>query len=105
MINIQAAVITIDGIEKSEAEDIRRCLTTLYSVREGEQPIDREFGLKQDFLDQPVPIAKNMLALEIIEKTRRYEKRVKVERVEYAVGEAGQLIPVINLKRGDNVWR
>ncbi len=100
MINIQAAVITINGIEESEAEDIRRCLTTLYSVREGEQPIDREFGLKQEFLDQPVPIAKNMLALEIIEKTRRYEKRVKVEQVEYAIGEAGQLIPVIHLKKG-----
>lgn len=101
---MQAAVIRINGIEESEAEDIRRCLTTLYSVREGEQPLDRDFGLAQDFLDQPVPIAKNMLALEVIEKTQRYEKRVKVERVEYAA-EGGQLIPVICLKRGDDAWR
>ncbi len=105
MINIQAAVIKINGIGESEAEDIRRCLTTLYSVREGEQPLDRDFGLAQDFLDQPVPVAKNTLALEVIEKTRRYEKRVNVERVEYAVGEGGQLIPVIYLKRGDDAWR
>lgn len=105
MINIQEAVIKINGIGESEAEDIRRCLTTLYSVREGEQPLDRDFGLAQDFLDQPVPIAKNMLALEVIEKTKRYEKRVKVERVEYAAGEGGQLIPVIYLKKGDDAWR
>lgn len=105
MINIQAAVIKINGIGESEAEDIMRCLTTLYSVREGEQPLDRDFGLAQDFLDQPVPVAKNTLALEVIEKTRRYEKRVNVERVEYAVGEGGQLIPVIYLKRGDDAWR
>lgn len=105
MIDIKAAVIRINEIEESEAEDIRRCLTTLYSVREGEQPLDREFGLKQDFLDQPVPIAKNMLALEVIEKTQRYEKRVKVEKVEYAAGEEGQLIPIIYLKEGDEAWR
>ena len=100
MINVQAAVIKINEIEKSEAEDIRRCLTTLYSVREGEQPLDREFGLKQEFLDQPVSIAKNMLALEVIEKTQRYEKRVKVEKVEYKTSEEGQLIPIIYLKKG-----
>ncbi len=105
MIDIKAAVIRINEIQESEAEDIRKCLTTLYSVREGEQPLDREFGLKQDFLDQPVPIAKNMLALEVIEKTQRYEKRVKVEKVEYASGEEGQLIPVIYLKEGDEAWK
>lgn len=100
MINIQEAVIKINEIEESEAEDVRKCLTTLYSVREGEQPLDREFGLKQEFLDQPVPIAKNMLALEVIEKTQRYEKRVKVDKVEYAASEEGQLIPIIYLKKG-----
>ncbi len=105
MINMRTAVIRVNGIGESEAEDIRRCLTTLYSVREGEQPLDRDFGLKQDFLDQPVPIAKNILALEVIEKTRRYEKRVKVEKVEFAVGGEGCLVPIIYLKRGDETWR
>ena len=100
MININAAVININGIEENEAEDIRRCLTTLYSVREGEQPLDREFGLKQEFIDQPMPIAKNILALEVIEKTQRYEKRAKVEKVEYEASEEGQLIPIIYLKKG-----
>lgn len=100
MISIQEAVIRISEIEESEAEDIRKCLTTLYSVREGEQPLDRDFGLKQEFLDQPVPIAKNMLALEVIEKTQRYEKRVKVDKVDYAASEEGQLIPIIFLKKG-----
>ncbi len=100
MINLQAAVININGIEESEAGNIRKCLTTLYTVREGEQPLDRKFGLKQDFLDQPVPIAKNMLALEVLEKTQRYEKRVKVEKVAYESCREGQLIPVIYLKEG-----
>lgn len=100
MININEAVIKINEVEEQEADDIRRCLTTLYSVREGEQPLDREFGLKQEFQDQPVPIAKNLLALEVIEKTPRYEKRVKVDKVEYEASQEGQLVPVIYLKRG-----
>lgn len=100
MINIQAAVIKISEIDESEAEDIRKCLTTLYTVREGEQPLDRDFGLKQEFLDQPVPIAKNILALEVIEKTQRYEKRVKVDKMDYTTSEEGQIIPIIHLKRG-----
>ncbi len=101
MINMTEAVITIDGVAESEVKDIRRCLASLYSVREGEQPLDRNFGLKQDFLDQPVNLAKNMLALEIIEKTRRYEPRVLVEKVDYITSEEGQLIPVVRLKRGE----
>ncbi len=100
MINISEAVIRINGVEAQEEEDIRRCLTTLYSVREGEQPLDRDFGLKQEFLDEPVPIAKNLLALEVIEKTQKYEKRVKVETVEYGTSQEGQLIPIIHLKKG-----
>lgn len=105
MIDINAAVIKINEVEEKEAENIRRCLTTLYSVREGEQPLDREFGIKREFLDQPVPIAKNLLALEVLEKTQRYEKRVKVDKVEYEDTQEGQLIPVIHLRRGDKEWR
>lgn len=100
MINIKEAVIIFDGITGGEAEDIRRCLTALYSVREGEQPLDRGFGLSQEYLDHPMPVAQNMLALEIIEKTGRYEPRVSVDKVEYEHGGDGQLIPIICLKRG-----
>ena len=35
-----------------EKEDILRCLITLYSTREGSQPLDRNFGLNWDFIDK-----------------------------------------------------
>lgn len=102
MIDIKEAVIVLEGFAGNEAEDIRRCLTALYSVREGEQPLDRGFGLPQRFLDQPnMGIARNLLALEVVEKTKRYEPRVLVEKVEYKAGSEGRLIPVICLKKGD----
>lgn len=101
MIDLKEVIIVLDNVESAESEDIRRCLTTLYSVREEEQPLDRKFGISQEFLDQPVNIAKNLLALEIIEKTQRYESRVVVKKVEYQQGEEGILIPIVYLKRGD----
>ena len=54
MIDTKHAVINLHGIPESVGKDITRCLTTLYSVREGEQPFDRKFGLKADFQDLPV---------------------------------------------------
>ena len=93
MIDTKHAVINLHGIPESVGEDISRCLTTLYSVREGEQPFDREFGLKADFQDK--------FALEVIEKTAKYEPRVTVEQVTFETGIEGQLIPVIRLKRGE----
>lgn len=99
MIDLKEAIIYLDGISGDEAQDIRRCLTALYSVREGEQPLDRDFGLSWEFLDQPMPIAQNLLALEIIKKTNRYEPRVSVDKVGYEHGNEGQLIPAIHLKK------
>ena len=66
MIDLKEAVILLNDITGEEAEDIRRCLTTLYSVREGEQPLDRDFGLSWEFMDRPENIARNVLALEMV---------------------------------------
>lgn len=93
--------IKIEGFTKSEAESVQKCLKTLYSVRAGEQPLDREFGLDQSFLDQPPEIAKNLLTIEILEKTKRYEPRAKVEEVTYRYGTDGDLIPVVHVKKGE----
>lgn len=101
MIDVNSTVINIHGFPEDEVDSIRRCLETLYSIREGEQPLNREMGLRMDFLDQQANIAQNMFALEVIEKTGRYEPRVKVEKVEFRNGREGQLIPVVHVKRGD----
>ncbi|MBO5145004.1 MAG: lysozyme [Lachnospiraceae bacterium] len=102
MIDVRRAVIKLDGFAEDDAEDIRRCLMTLYSVRVGEQPLDRDFGIDNSFLDRPVNIAKNLFALEVIEKTKKYEKRAEVDKVEYEFQKTGQMIPIIYLKkRGD----
>ena len=101
MIDMNEVVIVLNDVKESEVEDIRRCLTTLYLIREGEQPLDRNLGLSQEFIDKNDPVARNLLALEIIEKTKQYETRVAVEKVEYKSAKEGTLIPVVYLKGSD----
>lgn len=87
-----------------EEEDIRSCLSALYSIREGTQPMDRTFGLSTEYIGKPLPVAKNELAVEIIKKTQMYEPRVQVKEVlfEYEP-EKGTVYPIVCLERsGDN---
>lgn len=85
-----------------EAEDILRCLETLYSTRKGSQPLDRNFGLDWGFIDKPLPVAQQEYAFEVIKKTREYEPRVRVREVTYEFDESnGKMKPVITLEKGE----
>lgn len=85
---------------KRELRNILKCLKTLYTTVEGTQPLDREFGLKRDFLGQPIPIAQNLYMIEVIEKTEKYEQRVQVSEVEFEIdAEDGKMIPIIRLEQ------
>ena len=94
--------ITYD-FTSEELEDIDRCVRNLYSTRAGSQPLDREFGIDYDsVVGLPIEIAKNQLALEIMDKTERYEPRVVVDFVNFKIDAlSGQLIPTVHLVKGE----
>lgn len=88
------------GFSPEEFADVKRCLETLYSIRAGSQPLDRNLGIDYDsVVGYPQNVAQNMLALEIIEKTNIYEPRVEVEAVTFKTNTNGQLIPHVQFKR------
>lgn len=88
--------------DSPEAEDILRCLQTLYSTRKGSQPLDRDFGLDWGFIDKPLPVAQQEFAFEVIKQTRIYEPRVKIQEVTYVINElSGKMEPVIALTKGE----
>lgn len=91
---------TTYNIDYSDLDaDIVRCLNTLYSTRAGSQPMRRDFGIDYDgVVGYPLEVAKNKLALEIIEKTEIYEPRVTVTSVDFDVEASnGKLIPIIHI--------
>lgn len=88
------------GFTESEFQDIVLCLNTLFSIRAGSQPLDRDLGISYErAISMPVPVAKNILSVEIIEKTKKYEPRVKVTSVSYETKKDGQLIPIVHFEK------
>lgn len=78
----------------SVAQDVMRCLKTLYSAHPGEQALDVEFGIAVQPLGLPVVSARALMAAEFVEKTARYEPRARVLRVEWEQSDAQQGVVV-----------
>lgn len=98
-INDYAIELTFNDGNISE---IKRCLENLYGTKAGTQPMDRNFGINDQFVGMPIEVAENMLTLEIIEKTEMYEPRVKVNSITFEVdSENGRITPTIKLEKGD----
>lgn len=79
----------------SEIEDIRRCLSTLYSTPVGSVGLYRNFGIDTSILDNPTETAKQLFAVEVIKKTEQFEKRVEVVEVTYEQNTDGLLKPKV----------
>lgn len=82
--------IQIEAASGTDVEDALRCLTTLYASCEGEQALDRRFGISIEPLDKPLSAAKALLTAELVSKTARYEPRMQVKRVEWDESELAQ---------------
>lgn len=102
MISIDPSNFTVSfDYSADEIEEIKRNITTLLSIPEGTVPLDRDFGINNDFVSSPLDVAENMYALEITEKVEKYESRVQVKEVNFVESPDGSLIPsILFSKRG-----
>lgn len=82
--------VEIEPSGKTEELDIYNCLRTLYGSKEGEQALDREFGLNMECLSLPAEAAQAVLTAEIIRKTKKYEPRAEVLEVQYETSHSQQ---------------
>lgn len=77
--------------EEAEREEITRNVRDIILTPAGSCPLYRDFGLNTSFSDYPADVARNMIAVEIIEKVWRYEPRATVTQVTFEAGSDGQL--------------
>lgn len=94
-------IIGFDYLNATELEEMQRNLSMLYSTAAGTCPGDREFGLDQSFEGYPVNVAENLFALEVAEKTEKYENRVEILDIDFEHGEDGNLTPKILIGQKD----
>lgn len=69
-----------------------RQLALLFTTREGSMPLDREFGIKMDFLDRPPEVARSLFTAEDTKKVAMFIPQVRVQEVKWERADGGKLI-------------
>lgn len=88
--NIEIAFEYGEGSSATRREILRN-VRTLLATPLGTCPLYREFGIDTAILDNPTPIAQNMMAVEIMDAVERWEPRVRVTDVTFQADEQGKL--------------
>lgn len=89
------------AVKNLESIDIR--LKALYSTMAGTQPLDREFGLElSEVIGMPPEVARNTLAVEIVDKTARYVPEVEASEVTFEASDDGTLRPTIRITNSED---
>jgi len=90
--------VIIEGIDfnASGQKEVYQNLKILFTTPERSIPFNREFGINPSFMDEPLPIARNRILVEYIEKTKRFEPRASIQEVFFSEDqETGNLIPKV----------
>lgn len=91
--------IVIESAENTETiAEIIEGIRFLCSTPTGKYPMNRDFGIDQNLLDEPITSIRSLLSIEIKEKIERCEPRVEVLDAWFEYdSETGSLIPHIEL--------
>ena len=71
------------GSDEEQRREILRNVQTILVTPLGTCPLYRHFGLNTTYLDVPLPVAENLMAVEMIEAIERWEPRVQVKDISY----------------------
>lgn len=82
--------------EPDRTRSILQNVGIVLSTWEGSVPLYRRFGISQEFMHKPIPVAKAMLRTAIREAVERFEPRVEVVDVTFAENIDG-LIPIVEV--------
>lgn len=98
---VSAADLT--SIRLNEPDTVASALqniAVILSTCKGSVPMYREFGLAMEFLDRPMPIAKNMMISEVREAVERWEPRATVVGVSFEENaqRPGMLVPTVEVE-------
>lgn len=95
-----------DGVDfspQSEAAEILQNVRTILKTRLGSVPLFRDFGITWEHIDKPLPVAKSLMLVAVIEAVEQFEPRAKIERVEFEESDAaeGILKPKVIISIGE----
>ena len=77
-------------------EEVYQNIRFLLSTQKGSVPLNREFGISLELLDNPTPVAKQKLIAEIISAIEKWEPRAKVTKIDFEETQEGKLKPQVD---------
>jgi len=83
VVNINASLDSVDFAPADELTEIIQNVRTILTTLKKTVPLDREFGLDAEVIDQPVGMAQAVLSETIMDAVQKYEPRVKVTHIYY----------------------
>jgi phage baseplate assembly protein W len=63
-------------------EVVQNCRTIL-TTRKGTVPLDRDFGISNDFIDSPMPKVRANAEQDIFSSFKKYEPRVVIKKIDW----------------------
>ena len=99
----EAVPTDLGRIRLNEPETVNAVLQNIALVLatpKGSVPMYRDFGLPQDFLDKPIPVAKARMIASVREAVEEWEPRATVQSISFtdAPQEPGRLIPRVEVE-------
>lgn len=76
--------IAVNFSPSSVAEEILQNVRTICSTVVGSVPLDREFGMSLDMLDQPINLSRMLFQSAVIQALAKYEPRAKLVSVDFS---------------------
>lgn len=92
----------IDFAPSGEIFEVLQNVRTIITTEKGTVPLDREFGLSWNTVDQPISVCEMMMRSEVIEAVEKYEPRARVVNIAFDGSSDdlmnGRLRPIVTLK-------
>ncbi len=93
---------SLDFSPDSTVAEILQNVRMILSTRIGTVPLDRDFGISWEMVDQPIDVAKLLIQAQVIEAIQQYEPRAEVTKVDFDASDAmeGRLSPKVTVSIG-----
>jgi phage baseplate assembly protein W len=102
-VSFQVSAADLGRIRLNEPEAVNAVLQNIALVLatpKGSVPMYRDFGLPQDFLDKPAPVAKARMIASVREAVEEWEPRATVRSISFEESpqEPGKLMPRVEVE-------
>ena len=80
-------------------ESLKNQMQTLLETRTGSVPVDREFGISWECLDELPEVAESLFYQEALKKAERYVPDVRIRKASFQADVTGLMTAVIECER------